>query len=228
MPETPRVPVSEPNENIYNLRVLRWVYTPVAIQFSHRFAWRVPNRLLHRNHADYVGDTHLSVGPGNGYFLARLPRDTRLRRLHLLDLNPACLRITADRMAERFRVRVHRADALRTWPLATGSVDSVDAHMMAHTLPGDRIGDKEGLFAEAARVLRPGGTFFGATILASGAGVRHGWLARRLMRLYNGQQNTFSNAGDTAEDLTHMLERHFTDVDLRVHGCVGVWTAVTR
>ena len=228
MPETPPPPISEPNGAIYNPRVLRWIYTPVAITFSHRLAWKVPNRLLHRNHSNYAGGTHLSVGPGNGYFLSRLPRRTRLRRLHLLDLNPACLRVAGDRLAERFRVYLHHADALRGWPLPPASLDSVDAHMMVHTLPGNSIGDKAVLFAEAARVLRPGGAFFGATILASGAGVRHGWLARRLMRLYNSQQNTFSNTGDTAEDLTHVLEEHFTSVDLRVAGCVGVWTAVAR
>lgn len=230
MPETASSPPLRPNEanaRAYSQFVLRWVYTWFVIFFSHRFAWRIPNRVLHANHRRGVGAVHVSVGPGNGHFLAKLPRRAWPRLLHLLDLNPACLALTGRRLGSRFTVRAHEQDALARWPLGEASVDSVDCHMMLHTVRGTDLRAKAALVAEAARVLRPGGVFFGCTILARGEGVRVNGLARRLMALYNGQSNTFCNLGDTAEDLREVLIEHFgaDQVRVRVMGCVGVWVA---
>ncbi|RCV56844.1 class I SAM-dependent methyltransferase [Marinitenerispora sediminis] len=221
--------VNEKNEGMYSRAGLTRVYTPFVIRFSHRFAWRVSNEVLHRNHREHIGQTHVTVGPGNGYFLSKLPADTRLRTLHLLDINRTCLDVAAEQLRSRFDVHTHEQDALKPWPLADASVDSVDSHMVLHTFRGDGIQAKAGLVAEAARVLKPGGRFFGCTILSKGEGVRKNWLARRLLALYNGQKNTFSNAGDSADDLRAVLEKHFEpgNVDFRVDGCVGIWV-VTR
>ncbi|MFC7329685.1 class I SAM-dependent methyltransferase [Marinactinospora rubrisoli] len=221
--------VNEKNDALYSRTVLARLYTPVVIRFSHRFAWRVSNSVLHRNHREHIGQTHVTVGPGNGYFLSKVPADARLRTLHLLDINRTCLDITEARMRDRCEVHTHEQDALKPWPLADASVDSVDSHMVMHTFRGNSIHAKAALVAEAARVLKPGGRFFGCTILSEGTGIRKNWLARRLMAVYNGRKNTFSNAGDSADDLRAVLEKHFApgNVDFRVDGCVGIWV-VTR
>ncbi|TDQ53028.1 class I SAM-dependent methyltransferase [Actinorugispora endophytica] len=229
MPEnTPAAekPTNEKNEGLYSAKLLGFVYTPYVIRFSHRFAWQVPNSVLHRNHADNIGANHLTVGPGNGYFLSKLPPSTALRSLTLMDLNATCLKVAGDRLRGRFDVRTVEQDALKPWPVAEGSLDSVDCHMMLHTVRGSSMLDKEGLIAEAAKALRPGGRFIGATILAKGEGVVLNGLATRLMNAYNGQSNTFANANDSSEDLRALLEKHFSEVRYEVHGCTGVWVAV--
>ena len=98
----------------------------------------------------------------------------------------------------------------------------------ASTPPGGAITAKAALFDQAARVLKPGGVLAGATILASGPGVQPNRLARTLMRVYNGQANTFHNAGDTQADLEAALSARFDRVDVRVHGCVAVWRGAAR
>ncbi|MEY9212035.1 class I SAM-dependent methyltransferase [Thermobifida halotolerans] len=216
---------NEANEGLYSPTVLKMVYTPVVIWFSHTLAWKLPNPVVHRNHREHVGRTHLTVGPGNGYFLAKLPKNTPLRTLHLLDLNRACLDVTAQRVGDRFDVHTIEQDALQRWPVEEAGLDSVDCHMMLHTVRGKNLLDKEALIAEAARALKPGGRFFGATVLAKGEGVRVNGIARRLLDVYNSKQNTFCNLGDSSEDLRAILDKHFSDVQFQVHGCTGVWVA---
>lgn len=216
---------NEANEGLYSPTVLKVVYTPVVIWFSHALAWKLPNRIVHRNHRDHIGRTHLTVGPGNGYFLAKLPKNSPLRSLHLLDLNAACLDITRKRLDGRFDIRTTEQDALKPWPVEPGSLDSVDCHMMLHTVRGKDLWAKEALVAEAARALKPGGRFFGATVLAKGEGVQVNGLARKLLDTYNSKQNTFCNLGDSSEDLRAVLEKHFSTVDFQVFGCTGVWVA---
>lgn len=216
---------NEANEGLYSPTVLKLVYTPVVIWFSHAMAWKLPNSVVHRNHRENVGPNHLTVGPGNGYFLSKLPKDTPLRTLHLLDLNRACLDITAQRVGDRFEVHATEQDALKQWPVEEGSLDSADCHMMLHTVRGENLVAKEALVAQAARALKPGGRFFGATVLAKGEDVRVNGLARKLMDVYNNRDNTFCNLGDSSEDLRDVLGKHFSDVTFRVFGCTGVWVA---
>ncbi|MBB4934440.1 ubiquinone/menaquinone biosynthesis C-methylase UbiE [Lipingzhangella halophila] len=224
MSDTPQVPVSSPNPGLYRPWVLRFIYGPVVIGISHPLVWGVSNRSLRHLHASRVGPTHVEVGPGNGHLLARLPRRTPMQRLELLDLNPACLHHTQRRLRRRaFAVHTHQANALDPWPLASSSVDSVSAMMVLHTLPGETIAAKALLVREAARVLKPGRTLVGCTILARGVSISA--RAERLMDVYNSKNNTFHNTGDSLGDLTAVLKQHFPHVTVRTQGCVAVWEA---
>lgn len=218
---------NEPNSTVYSPAVLGWVYTPYVIGISHRLAWGVRNADLRRPYR-LAGPVHLCVGPGNGHFLRSLP--ARTRTLHLLDLNRSCITHTARRLRRRgLDLRAHLQDAAAPWSgVGDASVDSIDCQMVLHCLRGAGLGDKEAVLAEAARVLKPGGVFFGATVLASGGGVVHTRLGARLMAAYNGARNTFHNAGDSAQDLRALLEKHFERVELRVQGSTGLWQVSAR
>lgn len=230
MPETPpTTSANEANPAVYNPLVMRVVYPVWVHWIGHRFAWGLSNRWLRRSYRTLPGAIHLTVGPGNGGFLRHLPK--RVRILHLLDLNPACLRMGARAVRRRdITVRPHVQDVLAAWKdLADGSVDSVDAVMVAHCLRGAAFADKKVLVTEAHRVLKREGVFFGTTIVASGTGVRVNAFARRLLDLYNGARNTFTNAGDTSDGVQETLAEVFgADVEFGVQGCTAVWTAVKR
>ncbi|MDA8371084.1 MAG: class I SAM-dependent methyltransferase [Nocardiopsaceae bacterium] len=218
---------SRPNPQMYSRRMMDLYYDPMVINVYHRFVWQVSNRLLCQQYADNVGERHLDLGPGTGYFLAKLPTTTPLREVHLLDLNPGPLDRTIARIGKRFDpIHRHEADALAPWPLADDSVDSVGSNMMIHCLPRESIPAKAVIFEQAARVLRSGGRFFGCTIL--GAGTKPNALARRALKVSNGFDNTFFNLNDHPDDLRTELEKHFDDVHVSVHGCTGVWTATAR
>lgn len=226
MPES-----SVPNPGLYSFRNLRLLYTPYVIGLSHPLIWGVPNKQLRALYAQGTGERHAEVGPGNGHFLRRLPPTTPLHRVELVDLNPAPLQVCRQRLEGRYTVRLYQGDALGPWPLGAGAVDSVGCCMVVHCLPGQSMADKQAVFAEAARVLRPGGRFFGATVLgAADPAADHNRAARRMLSAYNRAHNVFANTGDTLAGLRDQLHTHFDPqrVRTRVRGSVALWTAVAR
>ena len=70
-----------------------------------------------------------------------------------LDLSPACSGQATIRGREP-HVHLARADLVRSWPVRAGSVD-----LVACSLVLEHLEHLEGIFAEAARVLAPGGHF---------------------------------------------------------------------
>ncbi|WP_159942512.1 MULTISPECIES: class I SAM-dependent methyltransferase [unclassified Nocardiopsis] len=228
MPKTPSVTANEANRSVYNRLVMQAVYTVWVHWICHPLAWGISNRWLRRAYRTWPGAAHLSIGPGNGRFLRHLP--SRVRVLHLMDLNTACLTMAVRALrGRRLTPRAHLQDVLARWKdLADASLDSIDCVMVMHCLRGACLADKAAFFTEAHRVLKVDGVFFGATILSGGTGVRVNAFARMLMRVYNGRKNVFANAGDTSDDLLAQLRILFPDVDFTVQGCTGTWVAVKR
>jgi SAM-dependent methyltransferase len=100
-----------------------------------------------------LGPRVLELGPGYG--ASTRPLATRARSLTALESDP----LLADRLRAELRsVRVVTGDATGM-AFGTGSFSAVVCFTMLHHLPSPAAQDR--LFAEAARVLRPGGVFAG-------------------------------------------------------------------
>lgn len=237
MPEnTPHTTRSAPNPRLYSRRNLKR-YGRLVVNWSHRLAWKVDNGRILDLYAAHVAPTHLEVGPADAHFLLRAPAPigpsgedvpTRLRRIHLMDLNPAPLDHCSPRLAGHGQVVPHQHDVLTSpWPLPDASVGSVAMFHVLHCVPGETMRQKEVAFAESARVLGDGGVFIGSTLLGvQDPHTSNNWLARRLQRSYNKPgRNVFHNTGDRLADLRSMLDLHFSRVDLAVMGSAGVWVA---
>ncbi|WP_293003171.1 class I SAM-dependent methyltransferase [Mycobacterium sp.] len=107
-----------------------------------------------------LGDQTLEIGPGYGATLRAL-----------IDRADSVTAVEVDKpMAERLhhlysdRARILHADGSDTG-LPDDEFSSVVCFTMLHHVPTDRLQDQ--LFAEAFRVLRPGGVFAGSDRLAS-------------------------------------------------------------
>jgi Methyltransferase domain len=214
---------------VYNRAVLA-AYDAFVVGFSNSVAWKCPSRLLVEFYNENVSAEHLDVGVGTGYFLDKCRFPVSSPRLTLLDLNPNCLRATARRMRRHHPsydlAGVHLANALGPVNLGETRFGSIGVNYVLHCLPGGlSSGDqasKSAVFRNLKPWLRPGGVLFGATIL--GAGVEHGFLARKLMDVYNAK-GIFSNRSDSAEGLRAALGQHFEEASLRVVGCVALFSA---
>jgi hypothetical protein len=68
--------------------------------------------------------------------------------------------------------------------------------------------------------LNPDGVIFGTTILSHD--VQPNFLARRLMKIYNGK-GIFGNREDNLADLEANLKRHFRETSTRIVGCVALF-----
>jgi SAM-dependent methyltransferase len=106
--------------------------------------------------------------------------------------------------------------------LPAESFDSIGINYVFHVLPGT-MAEKAVVFDHLGRLLRPGGTLFGTTIL--GKGVPHGVLAKRFLRIYN-TKGIFSNVEDSPEHLETALKEHFQCYTLTITGCVAFFTAI--
>src|SRR5262245_54606400 len=100
-----------------------------------------------------LGPRVLELGPGYG--ASTRPLAARVRSLTVLEYDPL---LAARLRAELGSVRVVHGDAT-SMGFGAGSFSAVVCFTMLHHLPGAAAQDR--LFAEAARVLRPGGVFAG-------------------------------------------------------------------
>lgn len=102
----------------------------------------------------------LEVGPGPGAATEVLRG--RVTRLTAVEHDPELARELRQRFADDPTVRVHHADATDL-PFADNEFDAAASFTMLHHIPSAALQDR--LFAEVARVLRPGGVFFGVDSL---------------------------------------------------------------
>ena len=100
-----------------------------------------------------LGRRVLELGPGYG--ASTRPLAARARSLTVLEYDPL---LAARLRADLGSVRVVTGDAT-SMGFGAGSFSAVVCFTMLHHLPGAAAQDR--LFAEAARVLRPGGVFAG-------------------------------------------------------------------
>jgi SAM-dependent methyltransferase len=124
--------------------------------------WRrvVQQRLRRALDGVDVGGPVLELGPGPGLTTDVLV--ARAGQLTTVDIDPRSANRLAARLGDAVRVVV--ADAT-TLPLRTASFAVVGCFTMLHHVPTALAQD--GLFAEAHRVLRPGGVFVGLDSLTS-------------------------------------------------------------
>ncbi len=106
-----------------------------------------------------LGDDVLEIGPGFGA-TTRLLVD-RVSRLRVLELDPRyCERLRAE-----LDVEVDQGDATAL-PYEDGRFSAVVCFTMLHHIPV--ASDQDRVFAEVARVLRPGGIFAGTDSIGTG------------------------------------------------------------
>ena len=102
-----------------------------------------------------LGDEVLEIGPGFAATTRVLAQ--RPGRLTALEIDPASAQRLTDELGERVRVMEGDGTAM---PFPDNSYSGVVCFTMLHHVPAPELQDR--LFAEAVRVLRPGGTFAGS------------------------------------------------------------------
>lgn len=113
-----------------------------------------------------VPDDLLEIGPGPGAATEVLR--AQVKRLTGVESDPDLAARLAVRFADDPTVTIRHADATDL-PLPDGQFDAAASFTMLHHVPSAALQDR--LFAEVARVLRPGGVFFGTDSL-DGPGFR--------------------------------------------------------
>jgi SAM-dependent methyltransferase len=196
------------------------VYDAVVYGFNSPVLWRCPKARIVEHYDAHVSARHLDIGVGTGTLLdaCRFPDATP--EITLMDLNPNSLAAASHHLA-RYAPRTHRANVLEDWRLEPGTYDSVALTHILHCLPGS-MAEKGIAFEHARRALAPGGTLFGATILAKD--VHLSPLARAATALSN-RRGILHNWDDGPAELDAALAEVFPEREVRVRGTVALFAA---
>ncbi|HEX3785825.1 MAG TPA: class I SAM-dependent methyltransferase [Pseudonocardiaceae bacterium] len=215
----PLAPSVRAGQALYTRSFLR-AYDTLVYQVNSPLTWRCPKHRLIALYNRHVSGRHLDVGVATGVLLDECRFPIPRPELRLMDLNPDSLAAASHRL-RRYAPATHQADVLQSWGLPDGLVDSIGMVHLLHCLPGTLV-DKAVVFRHARRVLRPGGTLFGATI--PGTGVRHNQSARWQLTVAN-RLGIMSNRDDRLADLDAALAENFTDYEVTVAGSVALFWA---
>ncbi|MEG6510160.1 class I SAM-dependent methyltransferase [Methyloligella sp. 2.7D] len=202
---------------IYTPRTLR-LYDFVVHGLSNRFAWGCPTNALIGQYRDHISDNHLEAGVGTGFFLDRLG-ERSFRRLTLLDINPSCLALSAERL-RRYSPELVEASLFAPLPSDT-PYDSIGLTYVLHCLPG-AMPEKLQVIDNLRPVMHAGTVLFGATIL--GSGIAPNPAAKALMGAYN-RRGVFDNLQDDMAALAEGLRARFGQVSVSRRGCVALFQA---
>lgn len=196
------------------------VYDAVVYGFNSPVLWRCPKSRMVEHYDANVSGCHLDIGVGTGTLLdaCRFPVETP--EITLMDLNPNSLAAASHRLA-RYAPRTHRANVLEDWHLEPGTYQSVAMTHLLHCLPGS-MAERAVAFEHAKRALAPGGTLFGATILAKDVPLSP--LARAVTALSN-RRGILHNWDDGPAELDAALARSFDERRVLIHGTVALFTA---
>jgi SAM-dependent methyltransferase len=194
------------------------VYDPLVLGLFGNLVWRCPTRRLVEHYRTHMSSSHLDVGPGTGYFLARAapPAGTRLT---LLDPNVDVLAHASRRLA-RLAPTTVQADVLKPLPIRERFA-SVALNYVIHCLPGP-MEVRVPAIRNVAAVLDAEGILFGATVL--GTPELHTRFSRMALRT-NNRRGIFDNLEDSEEGLRRAIEASFRDVQIEIAGSVAIFTA---
>ncbi|MGA7438176.1 MAG: class I SAM-dependent methyltransferase [Luteibacter sp.] len=206
------------SQSVYSPATLA-IYDTLVLRLSNPLVWRCPTSRILDLYNQHVTDAHLDVGVGTGWYMdhCRFPAPPRLA---LMDLNANSLSAAAQRVA-RYAPVTHVADVLRPIEDHAETYRSIGVTYLLHCLSGD-IRQKAVVFDHLIPLLAPGGTLFGATILAQG--VPRSGAAVKLMGFYN-KKGIFGNARDSLDDLRLALASRFNDVRVDTIGSVALFSA---
>lgn len=211
--------------NIYSKPVLGF-YDLLVVRLSNSLVWHCPSRLMLDQYNRLLGQEHLDVGPGTGWYLTHTHLPER-NRITLMDLNENSMEHAGSRLADmpaagtRPAPRAVTGNVLEPIPEHLGNFDSVAVNYLFHCIPGTWQTKGEA-FGHLADRLTDDGVLFGGTIL--GRGVSHNPAGKGLMALYN-RMGIFHNHDDDEAGLRQALERSFHQVSVEVVGTVAVFNA---
>lgn len=207
------------------------VYDFFVLSFSNTYAWLCPtSTVLLPLFRSSLGQRHLDVGVGTGYFPEQTLKGSACREITLMDLNENTLKTAEGRIkavvGDAVEVKGVKADVLAPpLPLSSGTkYDSISLFYLLHCLPGPPP-RKSAIFSSLAPHLASGGQIVGATVL--GAEREMNVTARMLMGLYN-WLGVFGNWEDGEKVFTEALEKEFDDVEAWVQGRVFLFRARGR
>jgi len=183
-------------------------------------AWKCPEQELIKWFKRNVSKNHLEVGVEGGYSLVKRLKSHPELYVSFLDSDKNSLK-EAHNKAAHLTPQLYCAELMQSWNFRNRKFDSINLNMVIQSLPGGFEDRLSTLLHNVRLCLAPKGKVFGSTILGQG---NNGKISSMIMSLYN-KKGVLNNKRDNASQLTNVLEYYFTDVTVKVVGCVAMFEA---
>jgi hypothetical protein len=184
------------------------------------YVWRCPAHHYVDLYRNLMSNNHADIGVGTGYVLDRCEFKPGEARIALFDLQQNCLDYTVKRLA-RFHPEVYQCDAMEPIRVDADRFDSIALGGILHCIPGN-MAKKGAVFDAIEPLMRSGATVFGYTILNHGVKKT---LASRITYFILQKLRVINGLEDSATQLALELKKRFTFTDIKVAGCVAIFTA---
>jgi 2-polyprenyl-3-methyl-5-hydroxy-6-metoxy-1,4-benzoquinol methylase len=204
---------------VYN-RIVLSIYDLYVLGFASRFIWKCPKKYFIDLYNKHVSNNHLDVGVGSGFFLDKCVFPTSSPRIGLMDMNINCLQYTEKRL-KRYKTEKYHTNILEPINTNIKLFDSIGLCGVLHCLPGN-METKGVVFDNLKKLLNPGGTLFGCTILYQD--VQSGRIAKKLTEVYN-KKKILTNLEDRLDVLAKKLKSTFSESSVEIKGCFAVFSA---
>jgi len=201
-------------------KLLLSVYDLYVYKFAAPIAFRCPVENMEALYRKYCAKQHLEIGVGTGHFLQKAHEWRLLQDITLLDLNPNCLQITAEKLTG-LTVSCHEANILKPLNLGNKRFGSVGLNFVLHCVPGS-FKEKGVVFKSLKPYLLPEAVVFGSTAIYKSQ--QKNLLAPVVMNAYNAL-GIFNNKQDEKQDLIDGLSAEFKYVNIEQIGNILFFVA---
>ncbi|AIT09983.1 SAM-dependent methyltransferase [Candidatus Francisella endociliophora] len=200
-------------QKVYSRLMLK-LYNFIVLFFNNTFLWKCKTSNLLELYEDNVSKNHLDIGVGSGFYLNKVA--DKLEKVTLIDLNPNCLDYV-KRILKDKDVLTYKIDILEDVSDEFNSqFDSISCNYLVHCLPDN--GNKQMVFKNIAKMLKPSGIAFGATIIND----YDSKLAVKVVTKFN-SKGIFDNENDTYEIVEGYVKENFKEYSIRQIGSVCIY-----
>lgn len=198
------------------------LYDFVIMTVLSPYVWRCPPHQYLNQYRNLMSRNHADIGVGTGYVLDQCEFKPGEARIALFDLQQNCLDYTAKRLA-RFRPEIYQCDAMEPIRIDTARFDSIALGGIMHCIPGN-MEEKGAVFDAIKPLMHSGTNVFGYTILNHGVKKS---ITSRVIYFILRKLNAINGFDDAPDQLSRELKKRFRFTDIKLVGCVGIFSAHT-
>lgn len=183
-----------------------------------KYAWRCHKKNIFENYKKNIGNNHLEIGPGTGYFLKNF--NYKIDNLYLMDINNDTLNYSYRNLINNYKnVEIVNHNIFAVDSKYVNNIDSVGMNYVLHCVPG-KLENKIDIMLQNLKDDKKEKTFFGATVLFDKS------LQSNLSNFelfFLNKYGIFNNNLDTSENLINYFEKNRLKYSYKIVGNVIIF-----
>jgi len=192
------------------------VYDFLVNDINCNYVWRCNKKNIIKNYQENIGENHLEIGPGTGYFLKD---NYNIKNLFLVDINKDTLEYSQKNLKNYYKNIIKIEHNIFTTELKLNDIDSVGLNYVIHCVPG-RIENNIDNLINNINNNKPI-KFFGSSVVSD---INLQTKISECELLFLNKFKIFNNKEDISFNLINYLEINKIKYDYKIIGNVLVFS----